>query len=350
MAVNSIRVFYVKRFFHPLFAEILGRNPTITLDKLENDTPDPEATPVLEAAHVFSISSARDELARRFHADARLLTRTPNLLIVSTTGAGFDTVNVGDCTKAGIAVVNQSGGNREAVAEHVLALMIALSKRIGETDRVMRRERAMDRNLYLGHDVHGRTVGIIGLGNVGSRLAELARGLFAMRVLACDPYLDDATIAARGAQKVQLDELLRAADFVSVNCPLTDETRGMIGAPQYALMQRHAFFITTARGSIHDEAALAEALAAKRLAGAGLDVWAKEPPPLDHPLLAFDNVIASPHLAGVTIEARTNLARIAAEQILAMLEGRRPPRLLNPDVWPHYAARFEATFGFRPES
>jgi D-3-phosphoglycerate dehydrogenase / 2-oxoglutarate reductase len=349
MAVNSVRVFYVKRFFHPLFAEILGRNPTITLYKIENDTPEDEAAPILAGAHIFSVSSARDELDRRFHADARLLARTPNLLIVSTTGAGFDTVNVAACTKAGIAVVNQSGGNREAVAEHVLALMIALSKRIGETDRLMRRETDMDRNLYLGHDIHGKTVGIIGLGNVGSRIAELARGLFAMRVLAYDPYLDGATVTARGAHKVGLEALLREADFVSVNCPLTDETRGMIGTAQYGLMQRHAFFITTARGSIHDEAALADALAAKRIAGAGLDVWAKEPPPIDHPLLAFDNVIASPHLAGVTIEARTNLARIAAEQILTMLEGQRPPRLLNPEVWPRYAARFAATFGFSPE-
>jgi D-3-phosphoglycerate dehydrogenase len=124
----------------------------------------------------------------------------------------------------------------------------------------------------------------------------------------------------------------------------------MIGARQYALMQKHAFFITTARGHIHDEAALAEALAEKRIAGAGLDVWAKEPPETDHPLLAFDNVIASPHSAGVTIEARATMGRIAAEQILDTLDGKRPPRLLNPEVWPRFCRRFEETFGFRPES
>ncbi len=350
MAVNSTRVFYVKRFFHPIFAEILGRRPTITLDKLENDTPDAEATPVLAGAHVFSISSARDELDPKYYATSRLLARMPSLLLVSTTGAGFDTVNVKDCTAAGIAVVNQSGGNSEAVAEHVIALMISLSKRIGETDRVMRRDKRMDRNLYLGNDILGKTLGIIGVGHVGSRIAELARGLFAMRVLAYDPYLDEKTIAAKGAQKVGLDELLRSVDFVSVNCPLTDETRGMIGAAQYALMQKHAFFITTARGSIHDEAALAAALRDKRIAGAGLDVWAKEPPETDHPLLAFDNVIASPHSAGVTIEARATMGRIAAEQILDTLDGKRPPRLLNPEVWPRFCRRFEETFGFRPES
>jgi D-3-phosphoglycerate dehydrogenase len=123
----------------------------------------------------------------------------------------------------------------------------------------------------------------------------------------------------------------------------------MIGARQYALMQPHAYFITTARGSIHDEVALAEALKRKQIAGAGLDVWEKEPPPIDHPLLAFDNVIVSPHSAGATKQARQNLAALAAEQIIAMLDGKRPPRLLNPEVWPVYCERFERAFGFRPE-
>lgn len=350
MAVNSTRIFYVKRFFHPAFAEILARRPTITLDKLENFTPDEEAAPILAQAHVFFISSARDELDPKFYADKKLFGKTPELLVVSTTGAGYDTVNVQACTEAGILAVNQSGGNREAVAEHVISVMIALSKRIGETDRIMRRQANMDRNLFMGEDVYGKTIGIIGIGNVGSRIAELARGLFAMRVLAYDPYLTKEQIAARGAEKAELDELLRQADFVSVNCPLTQETRGMIGAREYALMQPRAHFITTARGSIHDEAALAEALAQKKIAGAGLDVWQKEPPPLDNPLLQFDNVIVSPHVAGATMQARKNLAVIAAEQILDILDGKRPPRMLNPAVWPTFAQRFARTFGFAPEA
>jgi len=135
---------------------------------------------------------------------------------------------------------------------------------------------------------------------------------------------------------------------VSISCPLTKESRGMIGARQYAMMQPHAYFITTARGFIHDEVALEEALREKRIAGAGLDVWAKEPPPPDHPLLQFDNVLASPHTAGVTREARENMARIAAEQMLDTLDGKRPPRLVNPQVWPAYVKRFERTFGFAP--
>ena len=151
-----------------------------------------------------------------------------------------------------------------------------------------------------------------------------------MQVLACDPYLDEKTIAARGATKVTLDDLLRRSDFVSINCPLDDTSRGMIGAREFGLMQTHAYFITTARGFIHDEKALDDALRAKSIAGAGLDVWEKEPPPPDHPLLQFDNVIASPHTAGVTREARANMGKFAAEQLIMTLDGKRPPRIVNP--------------------
>ena len=273
----------------------------------------------------------------------------PNLLVVSTNGAGFDTVNVKDCTEAGVLVVNQSGGNAEAVAAHVLAMMLTLSKQLVQTNHALRSGTMRDRTAFIGNDVHGQTIGIVGLGNVGRRVAELCRGLFRMQVIAYDPYLDEQTMAARGAVKVTLDELLRRADFVSINCPLDDDTRGMIGAKQFALMQPHAYFITTARGFIHDEGALAEALRAKKIAGAGLDVWDKEPPPSDHPLLQFDNVMASPHTAGVTREARANMGKIAAEQLIMTLDGKRPPRIVNPQVWPAYAKRFERTFGFAPE-
>jgi len=169
-----------------------------------------------------------------------------------------------------------------------------------------------------------------------------------MTVLAYDPHLTASEMAERGGDKVELDELLRRSDYVSISCPLTKDNRGMIGAREFALMQPHAYFITTARGFIHDEAALAEALRNKLIAGAGLDVWAKEPPPPDHPLLQFDNVLASPHTAGVTKEARINMGRIAAEQLLDALDGKRPPRLINPEVWPRYVTRFERTFGFAP--
>jgi D-3-phosphoglycerate dehydrogenase / 2-oxoglutarate reductase len=349
MKDNVKRVFYVRYLAHPCYLDIIAQRPEIRIDKLENETADEAAAPIMAAAHAYQIGSARDELQARFHARRELLARMPNLLVVSTNGAGFDTVDVKDCTEAGVLVVNQSGGNAEAVAAHVLAMMLALSKQLIQTNHALRRGTMRDRSAFMGSDVNGRTIGIVGLGNVGRRVAELCRGLFGMQVIACDPYLDEATIAARGAVKVTLEELLQRADFVSINCPLDEGTRGMIGAREFALMQPHAYFITTARGLIHDERALFDALKGKAIAGAGLDVWDKEPPPADHPLLQFDNVMASPHTAGVTRESRANMGRIAAEQMIMILDGKRPPRVVNPQVWPAYAKRFEQTFGFAPE-
>jgi D-3-phosphoglycerate dehydrogenase / 2-oxoglutarate reductase len=349
MTVNTKRVFYVKYLAHPIYTDILAARPDIRLDRLENDSPDDIAARILSAAHVYQVGAARDELARHFHVDADLLRRAPNLLIVSSNGAGFDPVDVEACTAAGVLVVNQSGGNAQSVAEHALGMMLTLSKRIIEADRALRREAGVNRNSLMGTEVHGRNLGIVGLGHVGRRLASLCRGLLGMKVLAYDPYLSAEEMATRGGEKVELDELLRRSDYVSINCPLTKESRGMIGAREFSLMQPHAFFITTARGFIHDEDALLQALRDKRIAGAGLDVWSKEPPPPEHPLLAFDNVLASPHTAGVTREARGNMGRIAAEQVLEALDGARPPRLINPEAWPAYAKRFEQAFGFAPQ-
>jgi D-3-phosphoglycerate dehydrogenase len=349
MSVNSKRVFYVKYLAHPIYTDILKARPDVRLDRLENESPQSAYAPVLSAAHAYQIGAARDELAPHFHVHDDLLKRSPNLLIVSSNGAGFDPVDVDACTRAGVLVVNQSGGNAHSVAEHALGMLLTLSKRIIEADRALRRERDVDRNALIGTEAQGRTIGIVGIGNVGRRIAELCKGLLGMKVLAYDPYLSASEIAGRGAEKVELDELLRRSDYVSINCPLTKESRGMIGAKQFALMQPHAYFITTARGFIHDEDALLQALRKKRIAGAGLDVWSKEPPPPEHPLLQFDNVLASPHTAGVTREARENMGRIAAEQILDALDGRRPPRIINPEVWPHYSARFARTFGLTPK-
>src|SRR5271169_2857159 len=348
MSVNNKRVFYVKYLANEIYADILRARPDVRLDRLENESPEEVSGPILAAAHAYQIGAARDELARHFRADADLLRRAPNLLIVSSNGAGYDPVDVEACTAAGVVVVNQSGGNAHSVAEHALAMLITLSKRIIQADRALRRQANVDRNALMGTEVQGTTIGIVGLGNVGRRIAALCKGLLGMNVMAYDPYLSATQMAERGGEKVALDDLLRRSDYVSINCPLTKDSRGMIGAREFGLMQRHAYFITTARGFIHDEDALVEALRNKQIAGAGLDVWTKEPPPPEHPLLQFDNVLASPHTAGVTHEARQNMGRIAAEQLLKALDGKRPPRIINPEVWPDYARRFERTFGFAP--
>jgi D-3-phosphoglycerate dehydrogenase / 2-oxoglutarate reductase len=348
-AVNNKRVFLVVPHVPNGYLDIVGKRDDVRLDKLDNGSLTDPAKAVLAAAHAYQTGSTRDELVRHYHTGAELLQHTPNLLIVSTNGAGYDTVDVKACTERGVLVVNQAGGNAESVAEHVLGMLLTLVKRVVECDRALRAGTLIDRGDFIGREAHGKIIGIVGIGNVGRRVAELCRGLFRMQVIACDPYLDAPTIAARGATKATLDELLQRADFVSINCPLDEGTRGMIGAREFALMQPHAYFITTARGFIHDERALADALRAKRIAGAGVDVWDKEPPGADHPLLQLDNVIASPHTAGVTREARANMGRIAAEQLIMALDGKRPPRIVNPQVWPLYAERFAATFGLRPE-
>src|ERR1700733_14468460 len=150
MTVNSKRVFYVKYLAHPVYEEIIKARADVRLDRLENESPDAVSAPILTAAHAYQIGAARDELARHFHVDADLLRRAPNLLIVSSNGAGFDPVDVEACTAAGVLVVNQSGGNAQSVAEHALAMLITLSKRIIQADRVLRREANIDRNAMMG--------------------------------------------------------------------------------------------------------------------------------------------------------------------------------------------------------
>src|ERR1700759_2592487 len=348
MPPNAKRVFYVKYLSGPVFAQILAKRHDIQLDKLENETPDAEAEPVLSQAHAYQIGASRQVLGKHLQVTDALLARTPNLVAVSSNGAGYDTIDVDACTRQGIIVVNQSGGNKEAVAEHALAMMLSLSKRLVEADRQARTGQAIERGASLGRELNGRTVGVLGIGNVGGRLTAMCRAAFNMRVLAYDPFLTAEQVKARGAEKVELDELLAQSDYVSVHCPLTRQNRKMMGAAQFARMKPEAYFITTARGFIHDEEALAEALRKKQIAGAGLDVWEDEPPPHDHPLMAFDNVIVSPHVAGSTIEARENMGHIAADQVLDSLDGRKPPRLINPEVWPAYRERFARILGFMP--
>jgi D-3-phosphoglycerate dehydrogenase len=350
MAPNTKRVFYVKYLPSAVYPTVLAQRPDVQLDKLENDSPDDQVELILAQAHVYQIGASRQIIAPRFQVGAALLARMPHLIAASSNGAGYDTIDVDACTEAGVVVVNQSGGNKEAVAEHALAMMLTLSKRIVEADRQARTGRGIDRGAYIGRELNGRTVGVIGIGNVGGRLTTMCRAAFNMRVLAYDPLLSAEQVKARGAEKVDLDELLAQSDYVSVHCPLTKQNRRMMGAAQFARMKPEAYFITTARGFIHDEEALAEALRKRQIAGAGLDVWEDEPPPHDHPLMAFDNVIVSPHVAGATIEARENMGRIAAEQALQILDGKKPPRLINPEVWPAYRERFERIMGFAPDA
>ena len=327
-----------------VFEERLSREPDIEVVKFSIRGAAQAARSALSAAHVYHISAAKDELPREWFASAELLSMCPNLLCVSAGGAGYDTVDVAACTVAGVAVVNQSGGNAVSVAEHTLGLMLGVSRRMLEGDRRMRREVGYAREDVMGHELAGKTVGLVGIGNIGSRVAVLARA-FGMQVVAVDPMLTPAEIERRGARPASWDHLLAQSDVVSLHCPRDASTLKMMNAKTFAAMKPGAIFISTARGGIHDEAALVQALQSGHLAGAGLDVWDQEPPPLDHPLLAMDNVYATFHVAGVTHEARRNVAAIAAEQIVTVLAGQRPPRLINPEVWPTFEQRWAGMLG-----
>ncbi|MEY2809653.1 MAG: hypothetical protein RLZ66_1164 [Pseudomonadota bacterium] len=302
------------------------------------------ALKLLSQAHVYQVSAAKDELPQEWFVSAGLIAQCPQLLCVSSTGAGYDTVDVAACTAAGIAVVNQAGGNADSVAEHTLALMLSVSRRMVESDRRMRREQGFTREDVMGHEIRGKTVGLVGMGHIGTRVAKLAQA-FGMQVLAVDPFLSAEDIQKRGARSVRFSELLAQSDVVSLHCPRDASTLKMMNADTFAQMKPGALFINTARGGLHDEAALTQALTSGHLAGAGLDVWDQEPPPLDHPLLAMDNVFATFHTAGVTHEARRNVAVIGAEQILQLLAGERPPRLVNPEVWGAFEKRRAALLG-----
>ncbi len=320
-------------WINPVFDETLRAEPDIDLQVGDLQGPDSALQALLREAHVFHVSPSRDELPRRWHVTDALLAECPNLLAVSSAGAGFDTVDAAACTRAGVAVVNQVGGNARSVAELAIGLMLAVSRKICVSDRLLRTQRGFSRESLMGHEIGGATLGLVGIGHTGRAVAKLARG-FDMRVLAYDPLLSAEAIRARGAEPVDRARLLAESDIVSLHCPLDDTTRGSFDAATFAAMKPRALFVTTARGGVHDEAALAAALVSGHLAGAGLDVWAPEPPALDSALLGLDTVVATYHTAGVTYEARRNVAAWGAAQIIGLLKGETPPRLVNPEVWP----------------
>jgi len=332
------------QWYDPSMAERFAREPDIELRTVEREGADALAFAALAGAHAFQISSAKDELPRRWFVTDELLERCPKLLCISSNGAGYDTIDVAACTAKGVLVVNQAGGNAQSVAEHAIGLMLDVTRRISLNDRLLRRERGFSREDIMGREMSGKVLGLVGIGHIGTRVARLAHA-FDMTVLAVDPYLTEEEIARRGAKAVSFEQMLAQSDFVSLHCPRDNDTLKMMDAAAFLKMKKGSVFVTTARGGIHDEAALLHALTTGHLMGAGLDVWEKEPPPLDHPLLELDNVVATYHTAGVTNEARRNMASFAAEQIVGVLKGGKPPRLINADVWPAYVKRFESILG-----
>lgn len=349
----TARLAYFDRWTHPVAGDLIAKHPGIEPVRLEV-AGDPESVQrQLRSVHGYQSlirteASKRPGIADTWLPGATLIDECPDLLAVCSAGAGYDVIDVDACTAAGIIVCTNAGPGREAVAEHAVGLMLSLSKRIALADRLIRTVPICDRSIVRGTELAGRTVGVVGLGQIGSRVAEICRLGFGMEVLAYDPFQSDDRIAEQGVHAVDFEALLARSDYVQVTCPLTDETRGLFGADAFAAMKPTAYFITTSRGQVHDEQALLDALRAGEIAGAGLDVFHQEPPPVDHPLFTLPNVVATPHSAGITDESTYRIGVATAEQWITIFDAKVPPRLVNPRAWPRYRRRFEKILGVLP--
>ena len=257
------------------------------------------------------------------------------LAIVARFGVGCDSVDVDACNEKGVLLTITPDGVRRPVAVMALTYVLALSHKMLAKDRLVREGRWSERLEYIGMGVTGRTLGLIGLGNIGREICTLAQP-FEINCIAADPFLDDAEARAAGAELVELDELLRRADYVCICCALTEETHHLIGARELSLMQKHAYLINTARGPIVDQQALTRALEQGQIAGAGLDVFETEPVPQDEPLLALrDQTIIAPHGLCWTDECFGLIGQSACRSILAVASGHLPEYIVNHGATTH---------------
>ncbi len=254
------------------------------------------------------------------------------LQVVARHGVGLDFIPVAVATARGIPVTFTPDANTESVAEHVVGAMIALAHHFLTGDRAVRTSDWERRHKLIGVDLLRRTVGVVGFGRIGSRVGEICRQAFSMRVLAYDPVVLAEAMRAHGAEPATLDNLLAEADFVTVHTPLNDQTRGLIGQDAFARMKRGAYFINAARGGIVDATALQAALGSGHLRAAALDVFPKEPPDPADLLLSMEQVLLTPHSAAHTEEAMMRMGMDAAEDVLRVLRGERPRYCANPEV------------------
>ncbi len=295
------------------------------------------------------IGTEDEMISRTRDADALVISSSPvtrgvmgaleGLKVVARTGVGYDVIDVPAATELGVIVVNIPDIWVREVANHALALMLAWNRKIV----------TLDRQVHAGvwsagvpgertGSLHGETVGIVGLGNIGSAFARRVAA-FETKVIAHDPYVDDARFAALGVERVTLEALAERADYVSVHTLLNAETHHLIGEAFFRRMKPTAILINTSRGPVVDEAALAKALAEKRLAGAALDVWEREPVAADNPLLRMDNVLATPHAAYFSSPAVAQVPRRCGEEVARALRGQRPVNVVNPEVYAPGAVR-----------
>ena len=311
---------------HPDALSILQREVTVLP---MYDAPLPALRQALSNANAAILSS-------RFQISQHEIDLATFLEVIGRPGAGVDSVNVEAASIAGIPVVHTPEAPTESVAEHVLCLMLMLAKKMNIAVAALRDGDFGIRSRLVGSETSGKTLGIVGFGHIGSRVAQMSNLGLNMGVLAYDPYVSEEHATSMGATLYpDLLEMMSQADFVSIHTPLIPQTRGLIGEREIAAMKPTAYLINTSRGPVVDEKALIRALQEGRIAGAGLDVFDPEPPKPDNPLLLMDNVVASPHFSAFTDEGRARMGLGVVRQVLQVLRGERPQHLADPSVWEH---------------
>ena len=294
----------------------------------------PEDAPLDPAQLAESCREIEGLMATGVRVSEDVVAQAPRLRAVANVGVGYDNIDVAACTCRRIPVTNTPDVLTETTADLAFALLMAAPRRLVECDRYVREGKWQSSKweLLWGSDIYGKTLGVYGLGRIGKAVVRRARG-FSMRVIYYDVVRPTAALEEElGAQFVDRETLLREADFLTLHVPLTPETHHLVGARELSMLKPTAFLINAARGKCVDEAALVEALQSKRLAGAGLDVFEHEPHV--HPgLLSLPNVVLAPHVGSATAQTRLAMAMLAVENLVAGLEGRRPPNLVNPEIY-----------------
>jgi glyoxylate reductase len=318
---------YVTRKVPEQALEILRSVASVSVWDRE-DVPPPREVILRELAQadgVFSLLTDR--------IDAEVMAAAARLKVISNFAVGFDNVDIAAATKRGIVVTHTPDVLTETVADFTICLMLAAARRLVEADRYTRegKWKTWEPLLLAGQDIHHATLGLIGLGRIGAAVARRAQG-FGMRVLYYDVVRREDLERSLSIAFRAFEDVLRDSDVISVHVPLSEHTRHLMGRAQFALMKKTAVFVNTSRGPVVDQPALTEALASRRIFAAGIDVFEQEPISPNDPLLKLDNVIVVPHIASASIPTRIRMATLAAENLVAVLQGKRPPNPVNPEV------------------
>lgn len=290
--------------------------------------PPPKKTIIEKAKNIDALATLLSD-----KIDAEVFDAAPKLKIVSQLAVGFDNIDIAEATKRGIYVTNTPEVLTDTTADFAWALLMAIARRVAEADRYVRTGQwkvGWHPNMMTGRDVYGATIGIVGAGRIGYAVAKRAKG-FDMKILFYD-VIPRPEMEILGAKKVDIDTLLKESDFVSIHVPLMKETHHLINEQKLRLMKKTAYLINNSRGPVVDEKALYKALKEDWIAGAGLDVFEQEPTPADNPLLKLDNIVVAPHISSASLETRSKMAEMVADNLVAFFEGKKPPNLVNADV------------------